>query len=462
MKHLSIDRSLVINVPAIIAFYGAGGKTTLMLKLANEMTALGHKVLLTTTTKIFSPPEIPLFCDHNIEHKVQSLQEHFKHSDTAVLGKKMLPGGKIEGLEPASIEYLRNKLAVSVLVEADGAKKMPIKGHAAYEPVLPASSDLIISLIGADALGAALTPASVHRLKEYLQVTGAEEGDLITEKLIADTFKHMFRIGRNQAPRARIFSVLNKADLLQKPGPSALKIAKFLCKEHNRPERFLLTEGTGLNPVTITLNLDPEEHFASVSCVVLAAGESSRMGRAKLSLRSGNKTILEQTLTQAAGSGLKDIVVVTGPESPCSETIKASGFKLVENPSYKTGMASSLKAGLNAVDITAQGVIFALADQPQVPSEIYSSLYKKYNTHLSLCTFPVYRGQRGNPALFDRRLWPDLMNLSGDQGGRAVLNNLRDDQIDCIETNTPAVLLDIDSPEDYLFYLSYLASSQLF
>ncbi len=460
MKQLMLYSALGINNPAVISFYGAGGKTTLMQKLAAEMTLMGQKVILTTTTKMFRPLNLPEFHGCDIDQTVQSLQEHFKHSDIAVLGKQVLSDGKIEGIDPDWIGYLRDQLSISVLVEADGAKKMPVKGYADYEPVLPASSDMIISIIGADALGAAANSLSVHRLKEFLQATGTKEGSLIDEKIITGSFKQMLKIGRNQAAKARTFSVLNKADLLNKPGKVALGLAGLLSEESICPERFLVTEGTSSNTVKITLDLKPEEPGVSVSCVILAAGESTRMGRDKLSLKIGNKTILEETLNQVIRSGIKDIVVVTGSLNVYYELFKRKKIRLIENPLYKTGMASSLQAGLRVVDEKAQGVIFALADQPQVSSNIYRSLCNKYSASLPLCVYPVFKGKRGNPALFDRRTWPEFMNLTGEQGGREVLKHLEEDQIESIRTNTPSILLDIDGPDDYLFYLSYLSNSE--
>lgn len=464
MEHLSIYSALDIREPAVISFYGAGGKTTLIRKLGDEMVAAGKKVLLTTTTKIFKPIGPAIICESDPVRSLKKLQNHFITGNMAVLGKSILPNGKIEGVDPEQIGFLRDQLQVSILVEADGAKGKPLKGYAPYEPALPPASDYIIPILGGDALGSILSSANTHRLEYFLETSGREEGERVTENILAAAFRHMLERGQARAPQAFSCLVINKAGLIAGPGSAALKIAGLLKESFKSSfaEKLLITEARDNWPVKISLNLKPPGPLAPVSCVILAAGKSARMGFDKLALRAGSKTILEKTLDNVIASGIKDIVIVTSPKRtgsiPASgyEPDRGTGIKTVNNARYEEGMSTSLKAGLEAISPAAQGVLFALGDQPHVPAAVYSKLCQKYMDNLGLVTAPLFKGKRGNPVLFDRRTWPALMKLAGDKGGRIVSDNLEWESIDYIEADTPAVLWDIDSADDYLVYLDSL------
>ncbi len=448
MEQLSLYHSLGLRDPAVISFIGAGGKTTLLLRLASEMLGLQQKVLLTTTTKIFRPSKMPFFIFTDIKSAVSALKKHYRDHNIAVLGNRILPNGKIEGIKADAIEILRNELQVSVLVEADGAKGKPIKGYAEYEPVLPSDSDLIAAVIGADALEASISNATVHRLKYFLKTTGAEETQNITGELIAGTFQHMLKLGTYQAPRAATAFIFNKIDLVEAPEKVVINLARLLSVSE-MSDRLLITQGNVDNPERFYLHTGKDTNRASVSCVILAAGRSLRMGEDKLALIFEGKTILEHVLDNVVKAGIEEIIVVTRPDHKWAWLPGKYKCRIVENPLYHTGMASSLQAGLKAVGHHVQGVLFALADQPKVTTDIYKLMVMNFQEKLKLITCPVFKGERGNPTLFDRRTWPDLMQLKGDQGGRQLINTLAPENIDFIETDLPVIIEDIDTISDY-------------
>ncbi len=448
MEQLKLETLLGSKESAVISLYGGGGKTAIASRLASEMASGGRRVLITTTTKSYLPAAVPLFLTDDPQY-FSALKNHFRNNSLAFLGKRVLKNGKIEGISTDVVEYLRNQLQVTVLVEADGSRGLPIKGYASHEPVLPPCSDFLAAIIGADAIGSRISEDNVHRPREFSTATETGQGSIITEKTAASAFVYMLDAGKLQAPRAETMCVLNKADLLKDPGETALKIAGFLCEAKSKPGQFVLTAANKNNPTQVIFRVTENSIHPEVSCVVLAAGKSSRMGQDKLLMPCGSQTILERTLTQVTASGIDDIVVVVKPESPWKQTINPDKFKIVENPGYYKGMAESLKAGLTAVSGKSQGVIFALADQPHVPPLIYSQLIKRYRERLKLITCPIYQDRRGNPALFDRRTWPALMNLRGDLGGRELLKKVDKDEIDLLETDCHSVVKDIDTPENY-------------
>lgn len=450
MDQLSFYRSLAVNPPAIISFTGAGGKTTLIMRLAADMNSAGLKTLLTTTTKFYPPPGVKPFLTCDPKSAVSLLKKHFLNDQTAVLGKRILPDGKIEGIEPGVIAFLPHELGVSVLVEADGAKGLPIKGYAVHEPVVPPDTDIIIAVIGADALGACLDNKTVHRPKLLSEQINIAEGTLLTEKALADAYKNILRLSLIQAPQAQTVCVLNKADLLDEIASAALAVAAHLSADPSAvPGSLLFVEGQHSSLVKVALTRHNNTLLAAVSCILLAAGSSSRMGVDKLGLDYNGKTIIEHSLDNILSAGIEDIVIVTRPNSGLEKLIKVGKIRIIENKQYKSGLASSLITGLKEIDNRAQGVIFALADQPLVTPDIYRHLIETYQKSLKLVVGPSYKGQRGNPTLFDRRTWPSVMDLSGDEGGKRIIEKLPPSEISLLETDLDGVLFDVDTPEAY-------------
>jgi len=449
LEQLKLSCGLGLKLPAVVSFYGAGGKSALINCLAEELGKLGKKILLTTTTKIALTMNMPLFYESDTTHTLSVLKEHYKSNNTAVLGSKIIERGKLKGIKPGAVRRLYEELGVTILIEADGSKGLPLKGYATYEPVLPACSSYIAAVVGADALYSPFNANSVHRPEMLSPVTGSEVDDPITEKTVSHALEHMLHIGKKQAPRAESFAIINKTDLLKYPGPVTIKIANLLAERKVTANRLLATEANSQSPVMINLGLHQNKPTVSVSCIILAAGASSRMGREKLLLKINDKTILQTTLEQVMNSGIEDIVVVVKPDLSRSETIATMGCKVVENLAYQKGLSSSLKLGLKAVDNNTQGVILALGDQPTVPKEVYRALIDRYSENLKPATVPVYKGKRGNPVLFDRKIWPALTSLKGDTGGRQIIENLDKEEINRVETGSSSILNDIDTQDDY-------------
>jgi len=449
MNQLSLYRCLGLNEPAVTAFIGGGGKTSLIRCLAEELTGLGKKVLITTTTKCYPFPNLPHFHLNSYEDILKKLSEHYKNNNIAVLGGNTGPEGKIEGISPQIPRLLVSKLGIHVLVEADGSKGKPLKGYENYEPVVPVDSDLIVSVSGADALGVPADENTVHRSKIFqnaLQLSG--EPTIINEYLLARAFLYMEQVAVKQAPYARFIYALNKYDILDNP----TKVYKIACalKIMNNNTPLIATKTNSKYPVKMYLNAAGQAETAVITCVILAAGSSERMGGTdKLSLPFKKSSVLQSTLDQVIGSGISEIIIVTAPGSRWKSVLAGNNFKIVENSLHKTGQASSLKAGLAEVSPKSQGVIFALGDQPLIGSDIYKMLIERYKLNLKPVTYPVYQSRRGNPVVFDRTLWPLLMKLEGDEGGRAIIKNLRSEDIDLVQTDNKYIITDIDTPEDY-------------
>lgn len=189
-----------------------------------------------------------------------------------------------------------------------------------------------------------------------------------------------------------------------------------------------------------------------ISAVVLAAGRSTRMGEAKQMLRLGGRSMLERTLENVGASGVQEVVLVLGfaAEAIRREISEPSldGVRVVVNENYKSGMASSLRAGLEAASPAMDAALIVLADQPFVRPDTMRRLFEVHRDSGAKIVAPSYEGRRGNPVLLDRSIFAEAMSLEGDVGCRAIFANHADGMV-CIEVDDPAVLADIDTREDY-------------
>ncbi len=436
----------------LIAVYGAGGKTTILERLAGEICRAGKKVILTTTTRMLRPAGMPVVVGGSLESAAGGLRRELREHDLVALCSAVTPGagGKMAGVEVSWVEEIwQSGLAQFVLVEADGAAGRPIKGYAPYEPVLPPGATLVIPVLGLDGIGSAASPEAVHRCQQFCDLTGVERGRPVNVRHFAGCLLFMLECGGRQSPHARIIPVINKCDLL-----ADLKLARAVADAaatFRRAERILFCAAREEEPARIGLELSAGRARPFASGVILAAGQSSRMGREKLSLPLGEKTILEHSVGSALQGGLDEVIVVTRPEESgrVQRTFSGTAVKTVVNPFYRRGIASSLQAGLGAVSWRSQGAVIALGDQPFVTADVYELLLKSYSRCLSLITYPLYKGKRGHPVLFDRRTWGMLMRLQGDSGGKELLSTIPAARQCAVEAPHPGILVDIDTPQQY-------------
>jgi EmrB/QacA subfamily drug resistance transporter len=186
-----------------------------------------------------------------------------------------------------------------------------------------------------------------------------------------------------------------------------------------------------------------------VGAILLAAGGSSRMGQPKQLLPIGGQPMVRRVTEAVCETGLAQVVVVVGAHAK-AVTAALGGLPvvIVANEDWAGGMSTSMRAGLLTLRPEIQAVLIALADQPGLTPDLLRTLIARHEASGAPITVPYYQGQRGNPVLFDGELFPELLAVEGDLGGRALFARYQE-QIERVEVDDPAVIQDIDTLEDY-------------
>ncbi len=188
-----------------------------------------------------------------------------------------------------------------------------------------------------------------------------------------------------------------------------------------------------------------------ISALILAAGQSRRMGRPKMPLPWGANTILGQVIEVFRVSLVEDILVVTGADNgPVEEIAEAWRARTVFNPHYASEeMLSSLQVGLQAMPAKTKAVLVALGDQPQIQQTTVLAVLHAYAEKAAPLLVPSYQMHRGHPWLVARELWADLLRMHSPETPRDFLNEHASD-ITYVDVDTPTVLQDLDTPDDYV------------
>ena len=192
-----------------------------------------------------------------------------------------------------------------------------------------------------------------------------------------------------------------------------------------------------------------------ISAIILAAGESKRMGQQKLLMSWGKVSVIQHVISVFAKAGVDEIVVVTGShreevEANLSQLKKDYPVRSLFNEDFATGdMLSSIQCGLHALTPKPEdAALIALGDQPQVREGSVRRVCEMFKETGSPLVVPSYHMRRGHPWLVERSLWGEILALRNPQTPRDFLN-ARADQIKYVEVDDDGVLADLDTPEQY-------------
>jgi molybdenum cofactor cytidylyltransferase len=434
---ISLARALRIRPGDVVSFVGGGGKTTSMFRLAGELSAAGFRVLTTTTTHISEEQArfAPAFLRPD---ELSFLSDRLDRFGQCLLVGPPDGKGRVLSITPDMIAVLKTRPDIDcILVEADGSKSRPFKAPGSHEPVVPGITTVLVPVVGLNSMGRPLDDATVHRPEIVASLTGSRVGSPITPETVARVLSHVDGGARGLPAGARLVPLLNKVDAcdIRIAGDTAEKLLKYPNVD---------------SVVVASADRDPpvREAWIPTAGIVLAAGQAARYGNVKQILPWKDATLVGHAAHAAIEAGLDPVVVVVGYEAEkVSEALSGLPVRVVMNPEFAAGRSTSIRTGLDALPDRSGAALFLLADQPLIDAGIIKNILQIRRKTLAPVCVPVFEGRRGNPVLFDRSLFAGLRELTGDTGGRTLLEKYRDSLVTVPAGS--AVVTDIDTPEDY-------------
>jgi molybdenum cofactor cytidylyltransferase len=434
---LSLIKSIRWRGEACTAIVGAGGKTSLLFALAREIPV---PVIVTTTThlgvnqaaladvhlKMTSVDELGQIIERISQHQVSLLTRPGEHD------------GRLDGFSPEEVDQIVEQARmqnIPVLVEADGARQLALKAPAEHEPVIPSSAELVLVVAGMSGIGKVLSDETVHRSHLFGQICEREPGELVRPEDIAAVLNHSLGGRKNIPLGARRVAILNQCDGKVEQS-DALRIASIIDRNFSS---------------IVLCCMQPEINIRAVheraAGIVLAAGAAVRMGQTKVLLPWRGHPLVWNAVQAALQGGLFPVVVVTGEaDEEIRKALKGLPVSFMHNPDWKDGQGGSVSVGVRSLPKDTPAAMFLLADQPFVSSRLVQALVEDFAQNKAVITAPRVDGKRGNPVLFDRETFGDLVELSGQRGGRELFQKYHPQWMEWLDGR---ILLDVDTPEDY-------------
>lgn len=447
---LTIRKALRLHSSECIAFVGAGGKTTAMFQLARQLPG----PVIVTATSHLGAWQSALADRHIITDSAAPLEEIEHALRGVILVTGPVHEERTQPINDDLLLWLREFCgyhSIPLLLEADGSRQRPLKGWAEHEPAIPPFVNLVVHCVGLSGLGRPLSTEHVHRPGIFAKLSGLSMGEIVTPAALVEVLTHMEGGLKNIPETARRVMLLNQAD-----SPDLQALAHGLTNQ-------LLA---GYHSVLISSIEQQEIHAAyePIAGIILAAGASRRFGKPKQLLNWRGEPFVRAVARKALEAGLEPVIVVTGASAEgVDAALNGLNVQSVRNPAWESGQASSIRAGVMALQdsmesmagtsrdfqlsrVRAGGAIFLLTDQPQIGPAVLRALMEKHAQGLFAVVAPMVMDQRANPVLFDRDTFADLTALEGDVGGRAILHK---HSVEYLPWHDDSLLLDVDTPEHY-------------
>lgn len=459
-----------------VAFTGAGGKSAALARLVHEI-AQEMPLLLTTTTRL-GEQQSSLAAHHVVltpETEPAGLAEALlEHRSVLVTGPLLEGEGKWTALPDAAqlreLQQAAQEAGAVLLIEADGARGRSLKVPAEHEPVIPQFADLVVPVAGLDALGEPIDSPVVHRPERLAALLDRPAQELLRPEHLGRVLSSPHGGLKGVPTGAEVRALLNMADDEERIS-AGREVAEWLLGAAGLASGIPPLEGgvdaadpstrrplaaeerrsphSGLIRATVLASLAGDsavhEVYGRTAGIVLAAGESSRMGAPKQLIPWRGRPLVWHAVEAARQAKLSPLVVVVGASADrVSLALEGMPAILIQNPVWQAGQSTSVRLGVAAVESVAEAAVFLLSDMPLVTADLVQALVQVHRRSLSPLVAPHAGGRRANPVLFDRSAFSALKQLEGDQGGRALFDRFPAEWVDWDEV----VLLDLDTPED--------------
>ncbi len=461
---MKFTHALQLTTAEVVAFVGGGGKTTAMFRLADELAAMGRRVLTSTSTRIFTTQINESPAHLTVDSSQDSLADLIRrlnhaldqHGQALITGSTDAAQTKTYGLPLAVIDALAESGQFdAIIVEADGSRHRPFKAPADHEPVIPSTTTVVVPVVGVDVLGQPLHEPHVHRPHLISQISRLSIGAPITAETVATVIGHPQGGLKNVPSGARVTPLLNKIDLLNPSGEFVEPdFDDSLTQRSEQVEQTIaaMLRQPRLEAVLVGAVQQAESPIRArhnrVGAVILAAGRAGRFGSPKQLAMWNGRTFLERAVETALATSVSEVVVVLGAEvAQCQAIVQPYPVKVVINEAWAAGQSTSMQAGLRALSADIGAAMFMLVDLPNMTPPIVEAVLDRYRETAAPLVWPEFAGRRGNPVLFDRRLFPELHQIRGDTGGKPVLQAYRQ-QAARVLVSESAILQDVDTPAD--------------
>jgi probable selenium-dependent hydroxylase accessory protein YqeC len=248
-----LTEALGIQTREVISLVGAGGKTTLMFRIAKELALSGKKVVTTTTTKILEPATgetSSLFIDSDEEKIKDFVGRHLVPYHPLTIARERLGSGKLKGVSPDLVDELWGSYDIdAIIIEADGAAGRPVKAPREWEPVIPSSTTLVVAILGVDGMEMELNEENVFQPERVSKLTGIPMGERITEEAMAILMTHAEGVFKGAPSSSRVVAFLNKVDIPNGVARAKRIAQKIIEKKNSQIERVVLGQLKNEPPV---------------------------------------------------------------------------------------------------------------------------------------------------------------------------------------------------------------------
>lgn len=424
-----------------IAVVGSGGKTSVCIRLAESF---GKNVVITTTTHV-GVHQFDRCAEHFIVHTKQEVDDALcgVSSGRILLTCESSDDIRYRAPAPEIMAYLAEiwqKQRFTLIVEADGARSLPLKAPGEHEPAIPEWVETVIVTAGCSGIGMPLIDSVVHRMDVYQELSGLAAGEIITPDAAVQVLTDPRGGLKNIPPKAGRILILNQADDDLHQAQAGRMAAYAIDHGYDR---------------AVVASLDYEDElpqvfarYEPVAGILLAAGGSFRMGQTKQLLEMDGQPLVRRVAARAVESGFSPLIVVVGAARDVVVTaLEGLPVKIVVNPDWDNGQSTSVLAGLKALPLKTGAVEYILADQPYVDASLMLALANRWRISFASIVAPLIAGQRANPVLFDRSTFPEFASLTGDQGAKSLLRKFK---VDYLPWHDVRALLDIDTMDDYV------------
>lgn len=444
---MHLNKAISLTPTSRIAFTGSGGKSAAMFTLARQWLARKSAdkqgtVLVTTTTHL----GLTQLSGADVHLTITRLQDldwpaGGRLEDVVLLTGPVVTPEKVGGLSfeaIARLDAIAAEWDVPLLIEADGSRRKPLKAPAPHEPVVPPCVDTVVVVAGMSGLGQPLGKEWVHRPERFAALTGLQIGAPVTVEVLTAALTAETGGLQGIPPDAKRIALLNQCDTPELAG-QARRMSGQLLKHY---DRVLAAQLQAKDPVEAV-----QAVYRKTAGVVLAAGGSQRLGEPKQLLDWRGVPFVRAVAKTALAAGLSPVVVVVGADGEqVAEVLDGLDVIVAVNPEWAEGQGSSVRVGVAALPDDVGAAVFLLSDQPQIPVRLVETVLAEYSRTLAPVVAPLVDERRGNPVLFDRQTFGDLLQAKGDKGGRQVFSKYRVQTFPWLEARDG---LDVDTWDDY-------------